>query len=117
MFLCILCSLSLLSAPCRRPCAGTANGGSALLWASILHLLDLENSKIVTLDITPPKWEGAGWGGVAREDPTKHPLWSKHVVFLQGGSTEAEKVEQVWGMCETGVGLQSKSGQGHCRRW
>ncbi len=47
---------------------GTANGGSALLWASIMHLSEMKDSKIVTIDVVEPKWEEGqvGWGGTAR---------------------------------------------------
>ena len=38
----------------------------------------------MTVDLVPPKWEkGQNWGGMAREDPTRHKLWKKRVNFLQ----------------------------------
>ncbi|GAX73538.1 hypothetical protein CEUSTIGMA_g989.t1 [Chlamydomonas eustigma] len=76
---------------------GTANGGSALLWASILNLSDLDDSKIITLDVYEPKWEEGQhtWGGQARMDPTKHRLWKKHVQFIKGNSVGEEVVQKV----------------------
>ncbi len=38
-------------------CAGTANGGSALLWASLMHLNGIENGRVVTLDAVQPNWK------------------------------------------------------------
>ena len=65
---------------------GTANGGSALLWASLFHLYGMEEAKVITLDIASPVWEpGHHWGGHSREDPTQHALWKKHVTFLKVG--------------------------------
>ncbi len=67
--------------------AGTANGGSALLWAGVMELAGLENSKIITIDVVPPVWkEGQeGWGGglIAREDPTQNKHWKKRVTFIE----------------------------------
>ncbi len=37
--------------------AGTANGGSALLWASMLHLNSIDNGRVITLDLNAPSWE------------------------------------------------------------
>ena len=64
---------------------GTANGGSALLWASIMEMCGIPDGKIVTLDVTNPSWsEGQQhWGGVPRQDPTKHDYWKRHVSFMQ----------------------------------
>ena len=45
--------------------SGTANGGSAILWASIMELAELEDSKIITVDVASPVWdpEDRLWGG------------------------------------------------------
>uniref|UniRef100_A0A7R9VRG8 Rhamnosyl O-methyltransferase n=1 Tax=Chlamydomonas euryale TaxID=1486919 RepID=A0A7R9VRG8_9CHLO len=78
---------------------GTANGGSALLWASVLHLSEVHDAKIVTIDLVEPAWEeGESWGGRVRNDATKHKLWDKHVHFLKGSTVEQAVVDQVKGM-------------------
>mmetsp|Transcript_1094 Transcript_1094/g.2379 ORF Transcript_1094/g.2379 Transcript_1094/m.2379 type:complete len:534 (-) Transcript_1094:633-2234(-) len=80
---------------------GTANGGSALLWSCIMELADMENSKVVTMDLVAPKWEpGKHWGGVAREDPTTHKLWKKRVTFLQGSTVDPQVVQKVEAMAK-----------------
>ena len=42
---------------------GTANGGSAILWAGIMELAGLEPSKIITIDVDSPDWKATQWGG------------------------------------------------------
>mmetsp|Transcript_1095 Transcript_1095/g.2380 ORF Transcript_1095/g.2380 Transcript_1095/m.2380 type:complete len:513 (-) Transcript_1095:676-2214(-) len=76
---------------------GTANGGSALLWASLMELADIPDGRVITVDISPPTWDSKGlhWGGVAREDPTKHRFWKKHVTFIQSGSLDGPALDQV----------------------
>ncbi|KAG1656016.1 hypothetical protein FOA52_005644 [Chlamydomonas sp. UWO 241] len=84
---------------------GTANGGSALLWASVMHLCGMEDkkmdeAKIATIDVIEPAWEaGKGtWGGVPRADPTQHKLWKKHVTFIKGSTVDETIVKQVKAM-------------------
>ncbi|KAL4427670.1 hypothetical protein ABPG75_001759 [Micractinium tetrahymenae] len=61
---------------------GTANGGSSLLWASVLEVLGLENTRIHTIDMTDPT---VGFGaGNAKANPTQHRLWKKYVTFHHG---------------------------------
>lgn len=48
---------------------GTAAGGSAILWASILDLLELHDSRIHTIDTNHPS---EGFGADHNSDPTKH---------------------------------------------
>jgi cephalosporin hydroxylase len=63
---------------------GTANGGSALLWAGIMELAELpDTSQILTVDLNEPVWTAGSrsWGGVPREDPTKSKLWQKRIRF------------------------------------
>ena len=38
---------------------GTANGGSALLWASIMEMNDIPG-RVVTMDIMEPSWDSNG---------------------------------------------------------
>ncbi|KAG2497012.1 hypothetical protein HYH03_005015 [Edaphochlamys debaryana] len=82
---------------------GTANGGSALLWASGLELLSAmgqgrPSPRVITIDITPPTQ--AHWSGkysVERpiSDPTKNPLWAKYVTFLHGSAINKPILDQV----------------------
>ncbi|KAL4444649.1 hypothetical protein ABPG77_002466 [Micractinium sp. CCAP 211/92] len=72
---------------------GTANGGSSLLWASVLEVLGLHNTRqaphvlqgsqqIHTIDMHDPT---VGFGaGNAVANPTQHRLWKKYVTFHQG---------------------------------
>lgn len=47
---------------------GTANGGSALLWASVLELSRLQDSRVVTIDPRDPSAvEWSDKGGAERE--------------------------------------------------
>ena len=64
---------------------GTANGGSAILWSSIMELSGLDDSKIITIDVDSPVWkpDENKWGGKARGDPTEDRLWKKRVTFIK----------------------------------
>eukprot|EP00887_Chlorella_sp_A99_P000455 scaffold17.g455.t1 len=65
---------------------GTANGGSALLWASLLEVMDMTHTRVHTVDTNDPK---TGFGSTdAKNDPTQHKLWTKYVTFHKGMSTE-----------------------------
>jgi cephalosporin hydroxylase len=63
---------------------GTFQGGSALYWAHTLNGLGLQNSRVLTVDIS---------------DYTKgaadHPLWKKYVTFYLGSSTDPSIVSQI----------------------
>jgi len=75
---------------------GTANGGSALLWSSVMELCGLEDSKIITVDLQSPVWEkGTHWGGKAREDPTQNKMWKKRVTFMKGDTVDAGIVAKI----------------------
>ncbi len=37
--------------------AGTANGGSALLWASMMHLNNITDGRVITIDMHAPTWD------------------------------------------------------------
>ena len=63
---------------------GTMRGGSALYWAHTLSGLGLENSKVLTVDVTAEAQEAA-----------KRPLWKKHIQFFHGSSTDPAIVEQI----------------------
>jgi cephalosporin hydroxylase len=63
---------------------GTYKGGSALYWAHTLNGLGLENSRVLTVDITD-----FTKGAVA------HPLWKKYVTFYLGSSTDPAIVAQI----------------------
>ena len=63
---------------------GTANGGSALMWATALELAGLNRSKIITMDITPPGSLDAFGQEQSTNNPKDHPLWAKYVMFLEG---------------------------------
>lgn len=64
--------------------AGTAFGGSAIYWAHILDGLGLDNSKVLTIDITDYNQPAA-----------RLPLWKKHVEFFLGSSTDPAIVERI----------------------
>ncbi len=66
---------------------GTANGGSALMWASMLELSRPGRGRVLTLDMNAPSSAAAGWAGANAKDPTKNPLWAKYVKFLQVGGS------------------------------
>lgn len=77
---------------------GTANGGSALLWAGIMELSELpDESTILTIDLTEPTWTAGtrSWGGTPREDPTKSKLWKKRVRFFRNSTDNPELIERV----------------------
>ena len=63
---------------------GTMRGGSALYWAHTLSGLGLENSKVLTVDVTDEAQEAA-----------ERTLWKKHVQFFHGSSTDPAIVEQI----------------------
>ncbi|KAF8059102.1 djlA [Scenedesmus sp. PABB004] len=90
---------------------GTANGGSALVWASVLELAGLRGSRVVTIDMQPPSSAeafGADEGPHRQPQPppgasawvlaspveraqaraVDHPLWRRFVTFVQGDSTD-----------------------------
>ena len=64
---------------------GTWKGGSALYWASVLHSLGLESSRVLTVDLQDLTHDGA------RADF----LWKKYVDFYRGSSTDAEVVNSI----------------------
>ncbi len=63
---------------------GTAYGGSAILWAHFLDGMGLEDSRVITVDITDYKQQAA-----------EQPLWQKYVDFYLGSSTDSEVVAQI----------------------
>ena len=62
---------------------GTFMGGSALYFAHTLNGMGLENSRVITVDISDLTSTAA-----------KHPLW-KYVTFLKGSSTDPAIVAQI----------------------
>lgn len=58
---------------------GTANGGSALMWASILHLLG-RGGRVMTLDLEPAQKTNFG---ANKANPWDSPLWKQYVTFVQ----------------------------------
>lgn len=74
---------------------GTANGGSALMWASVLELAGLSSSRIVTMDLNVPGGELAFGRGSPADDPKLHPLWKKYITFIKGLTTANDTVRQV----------------------
>ncbi|PSC74099.1 sulfolipid synthase [Micractinium conductrix] len=70
---------------------GTANGGSALMWASMLHLIG-QGGKVITIDIDDVK--KANFGANAA-NPWENPLWEQYVTIIQGSSLEAATLDQV----------------------
>ncbi|KAG2482706.1 hypothetical protein HYH03_018386 [Edaphochlamys debaryana] len=69
---------------------GTANGGSALMWASMLELEGLQGARVITIDVNDPgnaHWSGE-WDKREVVDPTKHRLWSKYVTFIKNSSLD-----------------------------
>jgi cephalosporin hydroxylase len=64
--------------------AGTAFGGSAIYWAHILDGLGLNNSRVLSIDIT--KYE---------DKASELPLWKQYVEFIHGSSTDPAIVERI----------------------
>lgn len=64
---------------------GTAHGGSALYYAHILDGLGLEDSKVITVDISDERL------GAARD----RALWKKYVEFVHTSSTDARTVAKI----------------------
>ena len=64
--------------------AGTANGGSALLWAMILREVN-PAGRVITIDIEDAREERA----------RSHPLARERIDFLHGSSTDPAIVEEV----------------------
>ncbi len=64
---------------------GTFKGGSALYWAHTLNGLRLENSRVLTVDITD----------YVKGAAADHPLWKKYVTFYLGSSTDPAIVSQI----------------------
>ena len=58
---------------------GTANGGSAIMWASILHLMG-HPGRVVTLDLAEPT--EITWAQ-KRDNPRENPLWKQYVTFIR----------------------------------
>jgi cephalosporin hydroxylase len=63
---------------------GTFRGGSALYWAHTLNGMGLENSRVLTVDISD-------YNATA----STHPLWKKYVTFFKGSSTDAAVVGEI----------------------
>lgn len=63
--------------------AGTAQGGSALLWATILQQVN-PGGKVITMDIYEPS-EGA----------KNHPIWRERIEFIKGSSTDPATVARL----------------------
>ena len=63
--------------------AGTAQGGSALLWAMILKEVN-PSGKIITLDVADPSAAAVN-----------HPLWTQYVEFTKGSSTDPATVSRI----------------------
>ena len=63
---------------------GTFMGGSALYWAHTLNGMGLENSRVITVDISD-----------LTSTASKHPLWNKYVTFLKGSSVDPAIVAQI----------------------
>ena len=63
--------------------AGTAKGGSALLWAMIQREVN-PAGKVITMDIADPS-----------ELATSQPLWSERVEFIKGSSTDPATVARL----------------------
>jgi len=64
--------------------AGTAYGGSALYWASVLDGLGLEDARVLTIDIAD-----------RCQDAREHPLWKRYVEFVHSSSTDPETIERI----------------------
>ncbi|KAG2449497.1 hypothetical protein HYH02_005641 [Chlamydomonas schloesseri] len=98
---------------------GTANGGSALIWSSVLELMQYsyrngsssssgnssssssgssspaKPARVLTVDLVHPT--KAHWAGEGHptSDPTQHPLWKKYVTFIEGSSTSPPVLQQL----------------------
>lgn len=65
---------------------GTLFGGSALYWAHTLNGMGLENSRVITVDISD-----------YTKPATADFLWSKYVTFMLGSSTDPNIVSRIAG--------------------
>jgi cephalosporin hydroxylase len=84
---------------------GTYRGGSALYWASTLHGMGLENSRVVTVDVQDLTATAA-----------TNFLWKKYVTFLKGSSTDPAIVSKIAGLVKghkTVVTLDSDHSMNH----
>jgi hypothetical protein len=63
--------------------AGTAAGGSAILWASILREVN-PDGRVITLDIVEPSAAAVN-----------HHIWKERVEFIKGSSTEPTTVAKL----------------------
>lgn len=63
---------------------GTAYGGSALYWASLLDAMGLEDSRVLTIDIAD-----------RCQDAREHPFWKRYVEFVHSSSTEPATVARI----------------------
>ncbi|GIL83173.1 hypothetical protein Vretifemale_11986 [Volvox reticuliferus] len=72
---------------------GTANGGSALMWASMLQLTRPGSGRVITIDVNEPVKES--WAGVSTKDPTQNPMWKQYVTFLKGSSLDPRVLSMV----------------------
>ena len=63
---------------------GTMEGGSALYWAHTLNGMRLEQSRVITIDITD-----------ATHSASTSPLWKKYVQFMHGSSTDPAIVSAI----------------------
>src|SRR5262245_33149365 len=67
--------------------AGTAAGGSAILWAMILEQVN-PKGKVITIDIMDQLDKGV-------KDRRKFPIWKRRVEFIKGSSTDAKIVAKL----------------------
>lgn len=98
---------------------GTANGGSALMWASMLELNGLTNSTVITVDLAPPGDAhsfGADAAPVQVTTPAgqvvtlaprrrqtaaaDHHLWKRYVTFVQGSSVDPAIIARIKGLVQ-----------------
>ena len=63
---------------------GAMDGGSALYWAHTLNGMGLENSRVITIDITD-----------SIHSASSNPLWKKYVQFMRGSSTDPAVVSAI----------------------
>jgi cephalosporin hydroxylase len=63
--------------------AGTAVGGSAILWATVLREVN-RDGRVITMDIGDPSAGATG-----------HPIWRERVEFIKGSSTDPATVARL----------------------
>ena len=81
---------------------GTQNGGGSLFYASLMHMYNPQ-ARVLTIDVQPPHASKPSYfipgfcQRVGCRNATDSPLWSQHVQYVQGKSTDEAVLAAVRG--------------------